>query len=386
MAAPMYNVFLGAETGLLKGINTLKGSWNNLNAIETPSKTNEITCMSWTGKEQFNFHVGLRSQNIANYDLSSQVLSDFKSFDCGPGNLKAVGQCDDLLITAVESGLVKLWRDDACTCDINTGNNIHCMTVGDNVIGTGGKKSDAKIWDIDNPGKPIFQVKNVKNDWLNLEVPVWVTAIQFLSDNKIVTATGHHQVRVYDPSVQRRPVLDMTFDEYPITAMSLYNDNQVIVGNTQGSMALLDIRKGQCVHRFKGFAGSIRSIQCHQSLPIVASCGLDRFFRLHDINSKQLLHKVYLKSRLNCLLMSKKEMILKDDGDDDSGAEVDADHHEDDDEEDGSDDDDVWNKMQVVKTRTVKRKSETLDNPESVPENPGKKKKSRSKSKKTKTN
>ena len=30
------------------------------------------------------------------------------------------------------------------------------------------------------------------------------------------------QVRVYDPSgPQRRPVLDMTFDEYPLTSMSL---------------------------------------------------------------------------------------------------------------------------------------------------------------------
>jgi hypothetical protein len=29
------------------------------------------------------------------------------------------------------------------------------------------------------------------------------------------------QVRVYDPSAQRRPVLDMEFDEYPLTAMGL---------------------------------------------------------------------------------------------------------------------------------------------------------------------
>ena len=42
--------------------------------------------------------------------------------------------------------------------------------------------------------------------------------------------TGHHQVRVYDYKCsQRRPVLDMQFDEYPITAMSLVqsHNNQV---------------------------------------------------------------------------------------------------------------------------------------------------------------
>ncbi|GCC42969.1 hypothetical protein chiPu_0026960, partial [Chiloscyllium punctatum] len=56
-------------------------------------------------------------------------------------------------------------------------------------------------------------------------------------------------VRVYDPSSpQRRPVLEMTYEEYPLTAMSLTPDgNSVVVGNTHGQVAVLDIRKGEGV-------------------------------------------------------------------------------------------------------------------------------------------
>jgi len=178
---------------------------------------------------------------------------------------------------------------------------------------------------------------------------------------------------VYDVSAQRRPVLDMTWDEYPITAMCLFRDNQVIVGNTQGSMALLDIRTGKLVHKFKGFAGSIRSIRCHESQPVVASCGLDRFVRLHDVNSKQMLYKKYMKSRLNCLLLTKlhwQEM---------SGNIQEEDVSEDVkglDDEDEDNDDAIWDQMEVVQTKTKKRTLETDRSEEGVV---GKKKKKKEK-------
>jgi len=55
---------------------------------------------------------------------------------------------------------------------------------------------------------------------------------------------------------------------------------------------------------FKGFAGAIRSVAYHPTLPLVASCGLDRFLRVHDVHTRKLKHKVYLKQKLNCLLFS----------------------------------------------------------------------------------
>ena len=51
---------------------------------------------------------------------------------------------------------------------------------------------------------------------------------------------------------------------------------------------------GQIVGHFKGFAGAIRCISCLSKQKIVASCGLDKFLRIHDIHSRRMVHKVYV--------------------------------------------------------------------------------------------
>ena len=127
----------------------------------------------------------------------------------------------------------------------------------------------------------------------------------------------------------------------------------MIVGNTQGKMGLLDIRQGKVVHLYKGFAGGIRSVQCHAAKPVVASCGLDRFLRVHDIESKALLFKVYMKSRLNCVAMTARWG-----GEDiEPKTDISVTNTEDvpKDENDNDDIDDVWDNMEVVKTRTMKK-------------------------------
>ena len=56
---------------------------------------------------------------------------------------------------------------------------------------------------------------------------------------------------------------------------------------------------GKVVQLYRGAEGSIRSVACHTAEPIVAACGLDRFVRIYDIESRQLLQKVclFLKAR-----------------------------------------------------------------------------------------
>ena len=75
---------------------------------------------------------------------------------------------------------------------------------------------------------------------------------------------------------------------------------QCILGNAIGEQGLVDLRTKQTVHCFKGGAGSIRAVLWHPNESVVASCGLDRYLRIHDVNSRQLLHKV-LKGIWWCL-------------------------------------------------------------------------------------
>ncbi|XP_063958672.1 WD repeat-containing protein 74-like [Lytechinus pictus] len=238
------------------------------------------------------------------------------------GLFKGLASLDeDRLITCQESGLVRVWQKGQSehTTEIKAGANLSRMRQNPHrrqCIATGGKENDLKVWDLEHSAEPIFKAKNVRNDFLDLRVPVCVNDMQFLANSsKIVTCTGHHQVRLYDPSAtQRRPVLDISFDEYPLVSMALVpGDNAVLVGNTQGRMAEIDLRKGQVGRMYKGFAGSIRDMQCHPTLPLVASCGLDRFLRVHDIHDGSLRSKIYLKSKLNCLLFSSRDFTQDED-------------------------------------------------------------------------
>jgi ribosome biogenesis protein NSA1 len=103
-------------------------------------------------------------------------------------------------------------------------------------------------------------------------------------------------------------------------------------------MFLFDLRRQLVAHCFRGFAGSIRSISCHPDLPVVASCSLDRFVRVHDLNNFSLTHKIYLKSRLNCLLMRSDYMT----GSKDETPEV---------KEEPVDSDVLWDKMTAVEEK-----------------------------------
>lgn len=121
------------------------------------------------------------------------------------------------------------------------------------------------------------------------------------------------------------------------------------VGNTHGQIALLDLRKGLVRGCLKGLTGGVRGLQCHPSQPVVASCGLDRFLRIHSLEDRRLQHKVYLKSRLNCLLLASRE--LGDAG----GLAAGEGPREVKEEEEGSGDE-VWDTMERV-VETPKRKS-----------------------------
>lgn len=58
-------------------------------------------------------------------------------------------------------------------------------------------------------------------------------------------------------------------------------------------MKLVDLRKpSKVLNTYKGFLGSVTGIACSMSEPHVVSVSLDRYLRIHHIDTKQLLRKV----------------------------------------------------------------------------------------------
>ncbi|KAK3522078.1 hypothetical protein QTP70_024344, partial [Hemibagrus guttatus] len=327
-----------------------------------------ITCVSVHIHTQVL--IGSVNGRVKTFSTEKGIFTESRECaDLTHGRFTGIAVTDRSLITCVESGLLKVWPEAGNeTVEINVGSGVCRMRQNPSErhhVATGGKENPLKVWDLQRPDTPIFTAKNVANDWLDLRVPVWVRDMAFLTQsNKIITCTGHHQVRVYDPLCRRRPVLEAEFGEVPLTALSVPpGENSVVVGNTHGQLANLDLRKGLVRGCMKGTAGSVRGLQCHPSLPLVASCGLDRFLRIHNLQDRRLIHKVYLKSRLNCVLLSSRDLQQCVSEEEEQLQET------------KTEEDEVWDVMETVTEKSSKRAAQDEDEVQDVQERDKKKKK-----------
>ncbi|XP_006231062.1 WD repeat-containing protein 74 isoform X1 [Rattus norvegicus] len=271
------HVWVGTETGILKGVNLQRKLAANFTPSGQPRREEAVNALCWGTGGETQILVGCADRTVRHFNAEEGTFQSQRYCPGGEGTFRGLAQADDgTLITCVDSGILRVWCEN----------------------------------DKEASSDPLLELK-VRNDWLDLRVPIWDQDIQFLpGSQKLVTCTGYHQVRIYDPaSPQRRPVLEATYGEYPLTAMTLTPEgNSVIVGNTHGQLAEIDFRQGRLLGCLKGLAGSVRGLQCHPSKPLLASCGLDRVLRIHRIrNPRGLEHKVYLKSQLNCLLLSGRD-------------------------------------------------------------------------------
>ncbi len=62
-------------------------------------------------------------------------------------------------------------------------------------------------------------------------------------------------------------------------------------------MAQFDIKQlssSAIVHKYRGVIGSIRSIDTHPTLPLIASASIDQYIRIHDADTHRQISKVSL--------------------------------------------------------------------------------------------
>nr|CAG8455606.1 4172_t:CDS:2 [Entrophospora candida] len=191
-----------------------------------------------------------------------------------------------------------------------------------NIFGCCGKECELAIWDVNSykegscpfssqskkESKPglIWKAKNLRNDFLDLRVPVWNTDMQFLNDDatKIVVGTKYNQIRIYDTKVKRRPVLDLSI----------------------------------------GFAGAVSSMEVDSKSTYLVTVSLDRFLRVHEMSGKHnLLQKIYLKQHLTSVLVNDEDEIKKANNDEKELEEI-------------------WNDMEEVKSKKKKKKLVNFEN------------------------
>jgi WD40 repeat protein len=112
---------------------------------------------------------------------------------------------------------------------------------------------------------------------LDLPQPVWVHDLQFMDESgtQVAVATHYHQVecwiysgrtisytvyffsspqiRLYDFSKGRRPVLTVEIGKVPLTTLSVGMDyDHVIFTDTRNDVGLFNVRNGKVVAQLKG--------------------------------------------------------------------------------------------------------------------------------------
>ncbi|KAI9141854.1 WD40-repeat-containing domain protein [Paraphysoderma sedebokerense] len=171
------------------------------------------------------------------------------------------------------------------------------------------KTFDPEKWNV----VEIWKAKNVKNDMLDLRQPVHITTMGLINNDgtEIVVGTQYHQIRLYDTKRARRPVLNVEHGEFPIRRLVVIPEKREIVfTDTSGILTHFDLATGKPRGVFKGPVGAVKGLYIYSSSRSDAptdiyliAVGLDRWLRIWNVyGSRKLVKKVFLKSRLECVL------------------------------------------------------------------------------------
>lgn len=96
-----------------------------------------------------------------------------------------------------------------------------------------------------------------------------------------------------------------------LTDLKTFFCRQCVVGTTKGYIQLLDLRQPpNCVRTFKSFTGAVTAVACDPASPVIASASLDRYLRIHNLDTKELLYKVPRNFSSNCFFFVKKNDVL----------------------------------------------------------------------------
>ncbi|CAD5224970.1 unnamed protein product [Bursaphelenchus xylophilus] len=309
--------YVGATTGAFKLINLKEERFTNAQPLEKlKPKEHGIVGMCFVDNSQTEV---LTLQKNGDVNFYNTVTGDYtKLFETenteAGGPAKAIQlTVNDRIVVAHENGHVQIYNQEGSPQigdGFEAGANLNFLITDPNnreVALTGGKENTLKLWDLERKAT-LWSMKNLKDDYLSLRIPIWEANGRFVKDSKLIcTTTGHHQIRLFDPKRQRKPVISLDWHENPIRAISTcHREEHVIAGNNCGELALFDLRgKIRPVHKFRGGSGAIRCIDAHPTEKLVASVGIDRFLLVHDVDTKRTLHKIYLKTQLSSVLFSK---------------------------------------------------------------------------------
>ncbi|XP_017149907.2 WD repeat-containing protein 74 [Drosophila miranda] len=334
-----HEIYVGTHTGsfkhLLPALEKTPHGQRNISDLKDLDKESRVTSLAFGNESRTEILLG-RGKNIA--ELHSIGEGGFSArhvtFSAAP--IVGLARFNEKLIAGIGNGELQSLEldpeEETAPAVISTGtqmDHLRQFTQARNIVATGGKErqNNLKVYDLSADGKQIFTSKNLPNDYLQLEVPVWDSDIGFVDGPSVLaTCSRHGYVRLYDTRKQRRPVSCFASEEHGMRFATLVaQGNYIYTGTTMGALKAFDTRRMKThVHTYKGFTGGISDLHLDPTGRFLSSASLDRYVRIHDADSTVLLYQCYVKSKATKILIRQlKEEKPEADAEEEEEEEID---------------------------------------------------------------
>lgn len=196
------SVWLGSETGILKGVSlSRKQAFNFCNARHL-SRDQEVRALCWGDPAETELLLGSADATVRTFSTEKGAFTEARRCgDPADGGFAGLAALDaSALVTCAERGALRVWRDAGSgpVAQLHAGTNVCRMRQNPaqrSHVATGGRENGLKIWDLQRPEAAVFAARNLRDDWLHLRRPHWVRDAAFMpGSDKVVTCTGYHQV------------------------------------------------------------------------------------------------------------------------------------------------------------------------------------------------
>lgn len=309
----------------------------NLQSISALNKASRITALDF-GSGTDDLLIGRANKFVKVYDATAgEFTSNLEMLDAP---IVGLARFEGRLIAGIGTGRIQIVADTPAVLETGDHMSVLCQCVQNRrLIATGGKdrQNALKVWDLETQ-ESVFRAKNIANDFLQLEVPVWDTRVAFADETTLLTCSRYGYIRRYDTRAQRRPVVEYRNDKEPMAYTSLATHGDLLfAGTASGVIRAFDQRRLKVVaHTYKGFAGSLTDVGIDETGGYLYSGSLDRYVRVHCAKTTALLYQCYVKSKVTKVLLRTKEAVEATNGDglNDSDCVFMGNAEEDDDEED----------------------------------------------------
>ncbi|XP_045474850.1 WD repeat-containing protein 74 [Harmonia axyridis] len=309
-----YSIYVGSARGTITYTDLNPEKKNH---YEFAAEASEINSMIW--KNETEILVGYKNGIVSTYDTITQKYG--KIFDqCrDEGSVVGLGSFGKKILVTSAKGKINIIGPKNKIYSIVTlyPENGTLETSSQsmdrlNIIATGGEMNDVKLWDVEAK-ECIFKAKSMGHDHLNLPIKTSVRGITFIPGEPSLCccATKEGHVLIYDERAQRRPVCKFLEPKASFSSITTaYRERNILAGTTKGYIEYIDMKKGKCLRTFTGTCGSVTSLLCDPVEPILFATSLDRYLRIYNLDTKEILNKQYLKQNLKRILV--KPIVKKE--------------------------------------------------------------------------